>query len=166
MKDGEHKPKADPEKDTITSRRYARERVMQTLYAVEMTGGDFPFLRRQIIDSDEKLDETNKKFAVDLAVRAHDSEEECNEILKKRSEHWDISRMAAIDRAILHMAITELKYFSDVPPKVTIDEAIEIAKRFSTAESGKFINGILDAVLTDLKQEHAIHKRGRGLREE
>ncbi|HET7152711.1 MAG TPA: transcription antitermination factor NusB [Candidatus Kapabacteria bacterium] len=166
MSENAHKAKTDAEKETISSRRYARERVMQTLYAVEMTHGDFPFLRRQIIDSDAKLDETNKQFAVDLAVRAHDSEEECNEILKKRSEHWDISRMAAIDRAILHMAIAELKYFSDVPPKVTIDEAIEIAKRFSTAESGKFINGILNAVLADLKQEHSIRKRGRGLREE
>src|SRR5579872_924575 len=166
MKDGTHKTKATSEQETIPSRRYARERVMQTLYAAEMSHGDFPFLRRQIIDSDEKLDETNKKFAVELAIKAHDAEEECNEILKKKSEHWDIARMAAIDRAILHMAITELKYFSDVPPKVTIDEAIEIAKRFSTAESGKFINGILDAVLADLKQEHTIHKRGRGLREE
>jgi len=166
MSENTHRTKATDEKETIPSRRYARERVMQALYAVEMTHGDFPFLRRQIIDSDEKLDETNKAFAVELAVKAHDFEEECNDILKKKSEHWDIARMAAIDRAILHMAIAELKYFPDVPPKVTIDEAIEIAKRFSTAESGKFINGILDAVLADLKQEHTLRKRGRGLREE
>ena len=156
-------PAADPSQ--IASRRYARERVMQTLYASFMAESDFNFLCHEIILNDAKLDETSKTFAFSLAKKAHEEMETTEAMIAAKSAHWDVSRLAAIDRAILHMAITELKFFRDIPPKVTIDEAIEIAKRFSTAESGRFVNGILDAVLSDLKSEGGLTKRGRGLRE-
>ncbi len=154
-----------PEPTQIASRRYARERVMQTLYASFMADSDFTFLCHEIILNDDKLDETGKTFAYELAKKAHEESEETETIIASKSAHWDVTRLAAIDRAILHMAITELKFFRDIPPKVTIDEAIEIAKRFSTAESGRFVNGILDAVLSDLKSEGNLSKRGRGLRD-
>ena len=139
---------------------------MKALYATAMNHGDFPMIRRQIIDSDERIDKDNKEFAVALAKQAHDSESECNALLTGISQHWDTARMAAIDLAILQIAITEFLYFPDIPPKVSINEAIDIAKRFSTAESGKFINGILDAVLAGITRDQTMHKRGRGRREE
>ena len=148
--------------ELIHSRRYARELVMQTLYATTMSGGDFPFLRRQIIDSDERIDKDNKEFAVALAIQADECEKRCDTIITGVSKNWDIKRLAVIDRAILRVALTEFLYFSDIPPKVTIDEALEIAKRYSTDESAKFINGILDAVLKDMKEKHTLHKSGRG----
>lgn len=155
-----------PDKKTIASRRYARERVMQVLYASFLADTEFTFLCHQIILLDEKLDEAAKDFAMELAKKAFEERASCEVLLGQKSANWDVSRLAAIDRAILHMAITELKHFRDIPPKVTIDEAIEIAKRFSTAESGRFVNGILDAVLDDLKREGQLTKRGRGLRDE
>ena len=63
------------------------------------------------------------------------------------AEHWDVSRMAVVDRAIMRVGVYELLYRPDVPPKVAIDEAIRLAKKFSTAESGAFVNGILDRIM-------------------
>src|SRR5258706_15558385 len=134
------KPSEKP-RENIASRRTARERVMQTLYATLIDEGDFDVLARHIILEDEVLDDSGKEFAVLLATRARETWKECEAVLKGKSAHWDIARLAVIDRAILHMAVTELKYFRDIPPKVTIDEAIEIAKRYSTSESGRFVNG-------------------------
>ena len=74
-----------------------------------------------------------------------------------------MSSVNVIDKILLRIAIAELLYAVDVPPKVSINETIEIAKEYSTAKSGKFINGILDAVLVDLKKEGKIKKVGRGL---
>jgi N utilization substance protein B len=80
-----------------------------------------------------------------------DYENEIDEHIMFHSEKWDFNRIAIIDKLILRMAITELLYFPDIPAKVTINEAIEIAKRYSTDNSGRFVNGILDAVYNNLK---------------
>ena len=77
-----------------------------------------------------------------------------------------MNRIALIDKILLRMGICELLYFPDIPPKVSINEVIEIAKVFSTAGSGKFINGILDAILSELKTTGNLKKTGRGLMEE
>ena len=80
------------------------------------------------------------------------------------SQYWIlIERITIIDKLILRQAICEFLYFSDIPLIVSIDEAIEISKIFSTDKSGKFINGILDSILLDLKEEGRICKKGRGL---
>jgi len=74
--------------------------------------------------------------------------EEIDATLGASAEHYDLARMAAVDRAILRLGAYELLHRPDVPPKVAIDEAIRIAQKFSTAESGAFVNGILDRVMT------------------
>ncbi len=153
-----------PSGDKIAARRVARERAMQTLYATVMGGSDFDFLLRAFVTDDDTLEDATKEFASALARKAGDTWDECEEILAARSKNWDLSRLAAIDRAILHVAITEFLYFPDIPAKVSIDEAIEIAKKFSTPDSGRFVNGLLDAVLEDLTAKGAVTKRGRGLR--
>ena len=81
-------------------------------------------------------------------------------------DNWDLSRIALIDRILLRMGICEILFFPDIPPKVSINESIEIAKDYSTSSSGKFINGILDAILDDLKKDGKLNKKGRGLLEE
>jgi len=78
-------------------------------------------------------------------------------------QNWDFNRLAIIDRIILRMALIELLYFEDIPPEVSINEAIELAKKFSTDKSDKFINGLLDAVFKKLSNEKRITKKGRGL---
>ena len=77
--------------------------------------------------------------------------------------NWDFERIAILDRVILRMAICELKYFKEIPPKVSMNEAIELAKLFSTEKSGQFVNGILDAVFEDLEKAGELGKAGRGL---
>jgi len=77
-----------------------------------------------------------------------------------------MNRIALVDRVLLRMGICEILFFQDIPPKVSINEAIEISKEYSTAGSAKFINGILDAILSEEKRSGNLNKKGRGLVEE
>jgi len=77
------------------------------------------------------------------------NKEVLDEHIRIKSENWEFSRIAILDRLILRIAICEFVYFEDIPAKVSISEAIEIAKKFSTKDSGAFVNGILDAILQD-----------------
>ena len=85
--------------------------------------------------------------------------------IRQYSANWKFERIAMLDLLILRIAICEFIHFFDVPPKVTIDEAIELAKRFSTYKSSGFINGILDAVLLELRDKSIVVKKGRGTRD-
>jgi N utilization substance protein B len=102
-------------------------------------------------------------FAKQLILKVIECTKELDGLIKQRVEHWEFNRLAIIDRIILRMSICELLYFDDIPPKVTINEAIEIARDYSTEKSDKFVNGMLDSILDDLKKEDRIKKTGRGL---
>jgi transcription antitermination factor NusB len=94
-------------------------------------------------------------FAMRLTdgTRAH--QEEIDRRLQAVARNWDLRRMAIVDRNVLRMAVYELTWCDDVPPKVAINEAIEIGKKFSTANSGGFVNGILDRIRIDLSRRDA-----------
>jgi N utilization substance protein B len=147
----------------MSNRRDVRERVMQALYAHELAGGDVRHFINTILKPNLAEDAENLKFATSLFLRTIDMTEETDGIISRHTENWDLSRIALIDRILLRMAICELLGFEDIPPKVSINEAIEVAKRYSTPRSGQFINGILDAVLLSLQQEGRLKKSGRGL---
>ncbi len=147
----------------MSSRREARERVMQGLYAYEQGGGSAEHIIEHIIRPGLEDDPATLRFCESLFLRAVDGEEEANEIIRHYAENWEFSRIALIDRLLLRMAICEMLSFPDIPPKVSINESIEIAKKYSTENSGKFINGILDAVLLVLYEEGRLRKSGRGL---
>ncbi len=137
---------------------------MQALYASEMADGEEAAHFVETIIAPKLRDDTEVfAFAKDLFgwVRSHIAR--LDEIIGSHSENWELSRIALIDHIALRMAIAEMLAFEDIPPKVSINEAIEIVKRYSTAESGRFINGILDAVLLDLQKQHLLKKSGRGL---
>jgi len=102
-------------------------------------------------------------FAKQLILKVIECTKELDSLIRQRVEHWEFNRLAIIDRIILRMSICELLYFDDIPPKVTINEAIEIARDYSTEKSDKFVNGVLDSILDDLKKENRIKKSGRGL---
>jgi N utilization substance protein B len=89
-----------------------------------------------------------RDFATQLVRGTADNLAKIDALIAEYSEHWKIDRMPAIDRNILRSAIYELLYRADIPPKVAINEAVELAKRFSTPDSGKFINGILDKLMS------------------
>ncbi len=153
----------DPVRDAkLPRRRLARERVLQLLYAREMTGRDFDEIFKELILSNLE-DERALEFAraLTLAISAHMGE--TNQLMTEHLTHWDFNRVALIDRLLIQMGIAELCYFPEIPPKATINELIEISKDYSTEESGKFINGILHAVMTVLSERGDSNKSGRGL---
>ena len=144
-----------------SKRRKLREKVLQMLYAHEMHKGGLS----DIIDdqlSDIKNGE-DREFCTGLINFILAERREIEDNIEKRLVNWDVTRIAVIDKLLLRIGIGELLFAVDIPPKVTINEIIEIAKEYSTAKSGKFINGILDAALIDLKKEGKIKKIGRGL---
>lgn len=105
----------------------------------------------------------DKEFSTKLVNSVLANRKALDEKISERVNNWEMDRIALIDRILLRIGIAELFYFSDIPPKVSINEVIEIAKDYSTSNSGKFINGILDAILTDLKNSGKLNKAGRGL---
>ena len=144
-----------------SQRRFAREKVLQALYAYQINGdGLSKHTDSMIIEINSEHD---REFARKLinSVVAHN--DELNEKIEARVSNWEIERIAMMDKILLKMGIAELLYFEDIPPKVSINEVIDISKEFSSANSGKFINGILDAILSELKGSGVLKKVGRGL---
>jgi len=143
------------------TRRLLREKALQILYAFEITKDPIEQIKKSQLKEIEKKED--KKF-INLIV---DSTIENNlpyeETIKNTVDNWDIERIALIDAIIIKMCLTEFLYFEDIPPKVSINEAIDIAKEFSTKNSGKFVNGVLDAILVKLKEDNKIAKKGKGL---
>jgi transcription antitermination protein NusB len=175
----------DPARDRMLPKRHlARERVMQILYAYELGGGDIDTLFWELVerelreaddragispqstDSNAEPNEGTLEFARALTKTLTLHREEINQIITEKLQRWEFSRVALIDRILIQMGIAELLYFPDIPPKASINELIEIAKDYSTEESGKFINGILHAIMTHLADTGQINKSGRGLLEE
>ncbi|MBK9099174.1 MAG: transcription antitermination factor NusB [bacterium] len=147
-----------------SKRRIVREKVLQILYAYEMNKDSLQPLSTEIlIDISETAD---KKFAQSLVRKVIDNVADLDERIIQRVTNWEMNRIALIDKILLRMGICELLFFPDIPPKVSINESIEIAKDFSTSGSAKFINGILDAVLAEEKKSGKLNKTGRGLVEE
>ncbi|HXF48546.1 MAG TPA: transcription antitermination factor NusB [Verrucomicrobiae bacterium] len=132
----------------MKGRHRVREMVLSCLYAVETEGGE----PKEILKSrlaDDHLDEKEKAFARALFEKTFTSRERLDAEIEPKLKHWKLSRIALLDRIIMRMALAEWHFFPDIPEKVSIDEAVELAKKFSTAESGHFVNGILDAIFKD-----------------
>ena len=136
------------------SRRKARECALQMLFAADVAEMPATDVVRsywaELGESD--LDTTARDFATRLALQTLSNLELLDERIRSRAEHWLISRMAVVDRNILRLAVYEFLY-EPTPRTVAINEALEIARRFSTYEATQFINGILDAIKRDLDEQ-------------
>ena len=97
-------------------------------------------------------------FAEPLIQGTLEYRDEADEIIKKHAKNWELHRIAAVDRNILRLAIYEMMHRDDIPPVVSINEAVDIAKKFSTQDSGKFVNGILDKVKSELMRPARVVK--------
>ena len=126
-------------------RRIAREAVLQALYAYEITKEKRDKVLKDIINR-ESYDNDMKNFITSLFNFSIDNKEWCEEQIKTRLNNWEFDRVALLDRLLLILAISEIYFIDDVPPKVSISEAIEIAKQYSTEESAGFVNGVLDNI--------------------
>ncbi len=129
----------------MKKRTRSRELALQFLYMLDLRGAEFleeadAFLR------DEEGDASTRDFARQLVHGTAEHVSEINEVIQTVAQNWDIERMAVIDRNVLRMATYELLHCTDIPPKVSINEAIELGKRYSTQNSGGFINGVLDKI--------------------
>lgn len=103
------------------------------------------------------------EFAHKLITAFYDNQKDTDDLLRKISDNWDLERIARIDRILIHIAVAEFIYFPNIPPKVSINESLEIAKAYSTDKSNIFINGVLEKIRIMLQDDVRFKKAGRGL---
>jgi transcription antitermination protein NusB len=154
-------------------RREARERAVQFLFQYDLNPPEnleaaleafWTSQRRAALANDDKAtwgeqvelppptadEAATRLFAEPLIRGTLEHRDECDEVIKKHAKNWDLHRIAIVDRNIMRLAIYEMLHRDDIPPVVSINEAVDIAKKFSTHDSGKFVNGILDKVKGEL----------------
>lgn len=137
------------------NRRRAREAALQVLYQLDMLKGT-PEEALDLYFEHFASPESERPFAEFLAQGVHNHLGEIDELMASASEHWRLDRMSPVDRNILRLAIFELLFCGDIPPKVSINEAIDLGKKFGSENSGPFINGVLDELFLRLSKEGRI----------
>ena len=137
------------------TRRKSRELAQQMLFQLDMAKQTTDEVRKTFWSERKDLDEKVRGFAVDLFRVASEREAEIDQLIEKNADNWRMERMAAVDRNVLRAGIAEFLGFPDTPRPVVINEALEIARRFSTPESVQFINGVLDSVARELGETKA-----------
>lgn len=130
----------------MRKRTMARECALKILYAVEMTKDDAETCIDNFWNNQDKAEGQVKMFADDLVRGVCKNKERIDELITKYAANWGIDRMAVIDKNILRFGTYELIFMEEIPPKVAINEAIDIAKKYGDKDSGKFVNGILDKI--------------------
>ena len=175
------------------TRRLAREKVLQIISAIEVSDiqfdqifnhiffrkfnfGDFDQISEKLLTPDEiyelesdipiEWDESEVEYAKSLIHHTLALKTYVSELIGKFADNWEIERILNVERILISIAVAELLYYEEIPVKVSINEAIELGKKYSTSKSGAFINGILDQINIQLKNEGKILKSGRGLLEE
>src|SRR5262249_4999283 len=134
----------------IGTRRKSRELALQMLFQLDMGKQDPEQVRRTFWNERKDLEEKIRSFSEDLFRIACDRREEIDQLIERNAEHWRMDRMAAVDRNLLRTGVAEFLGFPKTPRPVVINEALEIARRYSTPESVHFINGVLDSVAREL----------------
>ena len=138
-------------------RREARVLAVQCLYMLDLNARD-PGASRPLFWEGRNVHPDIRAFADELVDGVVSGREEIDALIRRVAQNWEIGRMATIDRNVLRIATYELLHCRDIPPKVAINEAIELGKRYSTQNSGAFINGILDKI----KAQHVDAAAGAG----
>ncbi len=138
----------------IGGRRAGREMALRSLFQVDV-GGASPEDAFNAVSDAERYEEGTVQFGRELLIGANAHAEHIDGVIERNARSWALDRMANVDRNILRVALYELLYRPDVPPSVVVDEAVELAKKYSTAESGRFVNGVLGNVVRNLEQERA-----------
>ena len=137
------------------TRRKSRELALQMLFQADMGKQKSEEVRRTFWGGRGEIGIEVQGFAEDLFCVAMDRATEIDSLIERHAEHWRMDRMAAVDRNVLRAAVAELLGFPSTPRAVVINEALEIARKFSSPESVQFINGVLDSVGRDLEKTSA-----------
>ena len=151
----------------MDKRTRARELAMQVLYQLDVQGSDLlQYLDNFFIENEN--DDTARKLASDWSKGTWENLAACDELIMASTIKWRMSRLSPVDKSILRLAVYQLKFCPDVPIKVVINEAIELAKKFSTVQSSSFVNGVLDAIVKkiaarqcDCRQQNANNEAGQ-----
>ena len=133
-------------------RRLSRELALKFLYQFELTGGELDEQIKLFLKQNSSKDDV-ENFMRGLVFSLLDKVKEIDEVIQKYSDHWVLDRMTVIDRNILRMGVCELLFDFSTPPKVVINEAIDIAKKYGNEDSPEFVNGILDKVFKEIGQK-------------
>lgn len=140
-------------------RRKEREFALKILYAKEFNDESLDILKR-LFNSSELKYET--EFSVNIIEYYKKYIQNADKTIIKHIKNWEYNRVAIVDKIILRIAYLELMYFPDIPPEATMNEAIELAKKYSTPKSGLFVNGVIDSIIKNQKKELKDIKKGRG----
>ena len=135
-------------------RSQSREAALKVLYQLDVTK-DSPKEGLRIFFRHHRIPVDSQPFVENLVQGTVSRLSEIDKLLAKHTTNWRVDRMSIVDRNILRLAVFELLYGAETPPKVVINEAVELAKRFGSAESGKFVNGVLDSVHKTAEPETA-----------
>jgi len=127
------------------NRRKARELVTQVLFHMEYNPGD-PEKSFELVCNNFNTPRSLRLYAKEIAKGIHKNRDYIDNMIKRSSKNWRLERMSRVDRSILRLSVYEMFFIDDIPPKVSIDEAVELGKKYGTEESSSFINGILDNV--------------------
>ena len=138
------------------TRRKSRELALQMLFQADMGRQAPDDVRRTFWSGQKSAEEEVRGFADDLFRVASERHEEVDELIERHAEHWRMDRMAAVDRNLLRAAVAELLGFPDTPRAVVINEALEIARKFSSPESVQFINGVLDSIGREIEKKPVV----------
>ncbi len=138
----------------IASRRTSRELALRALFQIDVAHIS-PEAAVEAVSDAERYSDDTLAFARDLVLGAAGHAARINSVIEKYARGWSLERMANVDRNILRLAMYELLFLPDIPPSVSVDEAVELAKRYSTAESGRFVNGVLGNVIRNLEEERS-----------
>jgi len=134
------------------SRRKAREIALQVLYQLDVRENNRNGEDATAMHLKSSLPKDVKDYAYKLVHGVKEYKKQIDALIEVSSENWSLNRMTIVDRNILRLAAFEMLYCQDVPPKVAIDEAVELGKKFGTKDSGAFVNGILDRIAKDRLQ--------------
>jgi len=127
---------------------------MQALYQLDVQGAEIlPRLMGEFFYEQES-DTRTRQLAWEWTSGAWEQVAECDRVIAGSTIRWQFSRLSPVDRSILRLSVYQLRFRPEIPPKVVINEAIELAKKYSTEKSGPFVNGVLDAVLKKLRIEN------------
>jgi N utilization substance protein B len=139
----------------VDKRTRARELALQALYQLDVQGPDTPaaelfeYLGQFFTEADRN--DYVRRLASDWTKGTWDNLSQCDELIADATIKWQFGRLSPVDKSILRLSVYQLKFCPDIPPKVVINEAIELAKKYGSDKSGPFVNGVLDAVLKKLK---------------
>ena len=137
----------------MDKRTRAIELAMQGLYQLDVQGSDLlEFLGEFLIENEPK--DSVRKLALDWTRGTWENLTQCDELIVASTIKWQLSRLSIVDKSILRLSVYQLKFCPDIPHRVVINEAIELAKKFGTDKSPAFVNGVLDAVLKKLKSKN------------